>query len=106
MRTGIETAFITFFCTTAGKGDMSVTGIFVDACALWILTADKEDLWTGRGMLHPIIVEEVGERRRAGRCWRERQVRRRDDSDDEGYCGTTGLWRKKDGVRMGKSRRG
>ena len=33
--TGIETAFIAFFCATARKGDVGITGVFVDTRALW-----------------------------------------------------------------------
>jgi len=42
-------------------------------------------------MLHPIIVEKLGKRRRGDEFWRERKGQRKDDPDDEGYCGATGL---------------
>jgi hypothetical protein len=42
-------------------------------------------------MLHPIRVEKLGKRRRGDEFWRERKVQRWDDSDDESYCGSTGL---------------
>jgi hypothetical protein len=91
MSTSIETAFIAFFCTTAGKGDVSIPRVFVDIRAIWFLTADKQYFWTSRRMLHPVIVEEFGERRGGGKFWGDRKAWRRDDADDEGYCGTTGL---------------
>jgi hypothetical protein len=33
----------------------------------------------------------MGEGRRRSRFWRKRKVWRRDDADDERYCGATGL---------------
>jgi hypothetical protein len=42
-------------------------------------------------MLHPIIVEKLGERRRGEEFLGERKVGRRDDTDDKGYCGATRL---------------
>jgi hypothetical protein len=41
IRTSIKTAFIASFCATAGKGDVSITRVFVDTRALGIQTADK-----------------------------------------------------------------
>jgi hypothetical protein len=89
--TSIETAFIAFFCTATGKGDVSIPRVLVHILAIWFLTADKQYFRTRKRMLHPVIVEEFGERRGGGNFGGERKARRRDDADDEGYGGTTGL---------------
>lgn len=91
LSTGIETALITLFCTTTGEGDMSITGVFIDVCTLWFLTADNQYLWTRGRVLDPIKFEKLGERRGRIGFWGERTIWR-DDTDDESYCGTTGLW--------------
>jgi hypothetical protein len=70
---------------------VSIPCVFVDVCAIWFLTADKQDFWTSRRVFHPIIVEIFGERRRGDGFLRKRKAWRRDDADDEGYCSTTGL---------------
>ena len=104
MSTSIKTAFIALFCTTAGKGDVSIPRVFVDVGAVWFLTTNEQDLWTRSRMLHPIIVEKFGERGRVGEVC-ERKAWRRHDAEDEGYCGATGLWRKKDGSKRGKKKK-
>jgi hypothetical protein len=98
--TCIETAFIALFRTTAGKGDVSIPSVLIDVGAIRFLTTDEQDLWTRSRMLHPIIVEKFGERGRVGEVWGERKAWRRDYAEDEGYCGATGLWRKKDGSKV------
>jgi hypothetical protein len=91
LSTSIETAFIAFLCTTAGKGDVSIPGVFVHIRVIWLLAADEQYFWTRKRMLHPVIVEEFGKRRGGAKFGRERKAWRRDDADDEGYCGTTGF---------------
>jgi hypothetical protein len=39
--TSIKTAFVSFLCTTTRKGDMSITGIFINIYAIWFLTTDE-----------------------------------------------------------------
>ena len=96
--TCIETTFVSVFCPSSREGNMSFMCISWPArvrhgiLSSGVFSAQKKDFCSCAGIIDPIQSKEICQTWLRGLLWRRMTCRRGNDSDNESYSSSSGLY--------------